>query len=79
MPGAPEALGATTSNTATIAAIGGRDAERVELVEAICGQVQPSDGQVVIDAPDNVSGGEAVPTWESRPGQGGGRHDLLRL
>ena len=29
--------------------------------EAIRGQVQPSDGQVVIDAPDNVSGGEVFP------------------
>ena len=29
--------------------------------EAICGQVQPSDGEVVIDAPDNVGGGEVFP------------------
>ena len=29
--------------------------------EAICGQVQPSDGQVVIDAPYDVGGGEAGP------------------
>ena len=31
MTGAPEALGATASDAATIAAIGGGDAERVEL------------------------------------------------
>ena len=45
MTGAPEALGATTSDAATIAAIGGGDAERVELVEAIRGQVQPSEAR----------------------------------
>ena len=61
MTGAPEALGATSSNAATVAAIRGGDAERVELVEAIRGQVQPSDGQVVIDAPYDVGGGEAGP------------------
>ena len=42
MPGAPEALGTTATNAATVSPVGGGDAERVELVEAIRGQVQPS-------------------------------------
>ena len=60
MPGAPEALGATASDAATIAAIGGGDAERVELGSDT--RTSPAvRGQVVIDAPDNVSGGEVFP------------------
>ena len=41
--------------------IGGGDAEGVELGSDMRTQLQPSDGQVVIDAPDNVGGGEAGP------------------
>ena len=60
MPGAPEALGATTSNAATIAAIRGGDAERVELGSDM--RTSPAvRGQVVIDAPDHVGGGEVRP------------------
>ena len=60
MTGAPEALGATTSDAATVAAIGGRDAERVELGSDM--RTSPAvRGQVVIDAPDDVGGGEAGP------------------
>ena len=60
MTGAPEALGATASNAATIAAIGGRDAERVELGSDM--RTSPAvRGQVVIDAPYDVGGGEAGP------------------
>ena len=60
MPGAPEALGATASNAATVTAIGGGDAEGVELVGDA--HAAPAvHGEMVIDAPDNVGGGEAGP------------------
>ena len=60
MTGAPEALGATASNAATVAAIRGRDAERVELGSDM--RTSPAvRGQVVIDAPDDVGGGEVFP------------------
>ena len=56
MPGAPEALGATTSDAATVAAIRGGDAEGVELGSDM--RTSPAvDGEMVIDAPYDISRG----------------------
>ena len=60
MTGAPEALGATASDTATVAAIGGGDAEGVELGSDM--RTSPAvHGEMVIDAPDHVGRGEVGP------------------
>ena len=60
MTGAPEALGATASNAATVAAIRGGDAERVELGSDM--RTSPAvDGQVVIDASNHIGGRQVRP------------------
>ena len=77
MPGAPEALGATTSNAATVAAIGGGDAERVELVgDTRTGPAvrRPGGDRCALPRPRRIG----RPTWESRRGRGGGNLDPLR-
>ena len=57
---APEALGATTSDAATVAPVGGGYTQRVEL--GCDAHAAPAVyGKMVIDAPDNVSGGEVFP------------------
>ena len=60
MPRAPEALGTTATNAATVSPVGGGDAQRVELGSDT--RTGPAvHGQVVIDAPYHVRGGEVFP------------------